>query len=120
MTHLQPSALLLPLVEPSLGGLHLLPVPLPLLLPALLLQPVLRLQLVEAGQLLALQGQRALLLLLQQDVAAVAARQRGALRQRGPLELHVAVLLGDDGLGNGRDQGHTHTHTQTHTHTHTD
>ena len=113
MTHLQPSALLLPLVEPGLGGLHLLPVPLPLLLPALLLQPVLRLQLVEAGQLLPLQGQRALLLLLEQDVAAVAARQRGALRQRGPLELHVAVLLGDDGLGNGRDQGHTHTHTHT-------
>ena len=37
--HLHPPALLLSLPEPVLGGFHLLPVPFPLLLPALLLVP---------------------------------------------------------------------------------
>jgi len=84
--------------EPGLGGLDLLPVPLPLPLPALLLLPVLRLQLVEAGQLLSLQGQRPLFLLLQEHVPSVAAGQGGPLCQRGPLQLDVTVLLRDDGL----------------------
>lgn len=79
-------------MEPGLGGLHLLPVPLPLPLPAQLLLAVLRLHLVEGGHLFPLQGQRALLLLLQEPVSFV------ARRQGGPLQLHVAVPLRDDGL----------------------
>lgn len=79
-------------MEPGLGGLHLLPVPLPLSLPALLLLPVLGLHLVEGGQLFPLQGQRALLLLLQEPVPFVAPGQGG------PLQLHVAVPLRYDGL----------------------
>lgn len=87
VAHLQPPALVLPLTEPGLGSLLLLPVPLPLPLPALLLLPVLRLHLVEGGQLFPLQGQRALLLLLQEPVPFVAAGQGE------PLQLHVAVPL---------------------------
>lgn len=96
--HLQPPALLLPLSELGLGGLDLLAVPLPLPLPALLLLPVLRLQLVEAGQLLSLQGQITLLLLLQQHVPSVATWLGGTLRQRCPLQLDVTVLPRYDGL----------------------
>lgn len=108
MHHLQPPALLLPLMEPGLGGLRLQPVPLPLSLPALLLLAVLRLHLVEGGQLLPLQGQRALLLLLQQSVAFVAPGQGGPLQ----LQLPVAVPLRDDGL---RKDRRSDTDTCTHT-----
>lgn len=99
--YLQPFALLLPLSEPGLCSLDLLAVPLPLLLPALLLLPVLRLQLVEAGKLFSLQGQSPLLLLLQQHVPSVAAGQGCPLCQRGPLQLNVTVLLRYDGLKTG-------------------
>lgn len=103
--HLQPPALLLPLSESGFGGLDLLAVPLPLLLPALLLLPMLRLQLVEAGQLFPLQGQVTLLLLLQQHVPSVAAGLGGALRQRRPLQLDVTVLLRYDGLKTDSGEG---------------
>lgn len=85
-------------MQPGLGGLHLLVVPLSLPFPALLLLPVLRLQLVEAGQLFSLQGQSPLLLLLQEDVPSVTAGHGGPLCQRGPLQLNVTVLLRNDGL----------------------
>ncbi len=62
-------------------------VPLPLPLPPLLLLPVLRLQLLEAGQLFFLQGQIPLFLLLQEHVSSVAAVQGGAL------QLNVTVPL---------------------------
>ena len=96
--HLHPPALLLSLPEPVLGGFHLLPVSFPLLLPALLLVPVLRLELVKTGQLFSLQGQSPLLLLLQEHVPPVAAGQGGPLRQGRPLQLNVTVLLRYDGL----------------------
>lgn len=84
-------------MEAGLAGLRLLPVPVPLPLPALLLLAVLGLHLVEGGQLLPLQGQRALLLLLQEPVPLVVAAGQG-----GPLQLHVAVPLRDHSLRTDR------------------
>lgn len=104
-THLQSFALLLSLNEPGLRGLHLLPVPFTLLLPALLFLTVLRLELVKTGQFFSLQRQRPLLLLLQEHVPTVAARKGSSLVQRGSLEFNLTVLLWNDSLVKGKTLG---------------
>lgn len=100
-TQLQSPTLLLPLLQSLLGRLCLPPLLLPLPFPARLLQPMLALQPLEVGELLAVLLQVALLLLLQKHVCAtvpVAGTVPLGGEERGPLELDVAVLLRDYGL----------------------
>lgn len=100
-THLQPATLVLLLLQPLLVCLRLPPLLLPLPFPARLFLPMLALQPLEVGELLAVLLQVPLLLLLQEHVGA-AVPAAGAVplggEERGPLELDVAVLLRNYGL----------------------
>ncbi|KAF3858020.1 hypothetical protein F7725_011221 [Dissostichus mawsoni] len=90
-------AVLLPLSQQSLQTLDLNPLPLHVLLPALLHLSMMDLLLLQVGPFLLLLLQVALLLLLQQH-AAVVMGWLLALRVESVQQLNLAVLVGDDCL----------------------